>query len=441
MSRVRTFVAAIAVVSLAALFLLAASTPAGRPVDYKVAICFALLGALGTALSYPSTQQGSGGNVSFIPFLSAIALSPTASCIALLGVSTGFTEIATRRRPLKATFNVSQQILSLTLAAFAYRTLAEPSSALSIRSVASYAGLVYVFIFANTAAVSVVVALSERRNPVELWKERLYRNLAYDLLALPVVYLFARVYSATGPTGAIALAVPLLGVRQLYKTNWQLERVNRELLELMAMAIEARDPYTSGHSRRVAHYSRIIARSLSLPSKEIERIAIAALLHDVGKIYEMYAPLLRKPTRLTLEERMIMQTHPVKSAELVQTVSHLRDIVPAVRHHHENWDGSGYPDGLVGDAIPLGARIIMLADTIDAMTTDRPYRKALGAGAVLEEINRLRGRQFDPKVCDALITSALYTQLFEAFDERGRQTSQMGLARPNTPASQTVVSR
>jgi putative nucleotidyltransferase with HDIG domain len=200
----------------------------------------------------------------------------------------------------------------------------------------------------------------------------------------------------------------------LYKVTGQLEQTNRELLELMVAAIEARDPYTSGHSRRVADKARIIARAVGLREKEIERIVAAALLHDVGKIHEVFGPILSKPGRLTPEEQVIMRTHPVKSAELAGKVTELRDVVPLIRHHHENWDGTGYPDGLRSDGIPLGSRIIMFADTIDAMTTDRPYRAALDATSVRKELLRFRGTQFDPMICDSLLRSPEYSKLFAA---------------------------
>jgi HD-GYP domain-containing protein (c-di-GMP phosphodiesterase class II) len=123
-----------------------------------------------------------------------------------------------------------------------------------------------------------------------------------------------------------------------------------------------------------------------------------------------------KPGRLTPEERAIMEMHPVKSAELVAKISELQDIVPAVRHHHENWDGTGYPDRLKGREIPLASRIIMFADTIDAMTTDRPYRKALGEAEVRAELEKFRGAQFDPDICDALLQSPDFSRLFDLSD-------------------------
>jgi HD-GYP domain-containing protein (c-di-GMP phosphodiesterase class II) len=155
----------------------------------------------------------------------------------------------------------------------------------------------------------------------------------------------------------------------------------------------------------------------------VERISIAALLHDVGKIHEIFRPILTKPGRLTTEERAIMELHPIKSAELVAKLSEFHDIVPAVRHHHENWDGTGYPDRIAGKSIPLGSRIIMFADTIDAMTSDRSYRKALTEVEVRAELLRCRGTQFDPAICDALLDSPLYHQIFVPADSRSNTLS------------------
>jgi HD-GYP domain-containing protein (c-di-GMP phosphodiesterase class II) len=269
-----------------------------------------------------------------------------------------------------------------------------------------------VFFVVNSICVSIAIGIAGGRNPGAIWKEITLGALPYDFLSLPVILFFVWIYTQYDVVGAFVLAVPLLCLRQLYKVNWQLEQTNRELLELMVAAIEARDPYTSGHSRRVAEKTRVIARAVGLREKEIERIVAAALLHDVGKIHEVFGPILSKPGRLTPEEQVIMRTHPVKSAELAGTVTQLRDVVPLIRHHHENWDGSGYPDGLKGEGIPLGSRIIMFADTIDAMTTDRPYRAALDATSVRKELLRFRGTQFDPQICDALLRSPEYSKLF-----------------------------
>jgi putative nucleotidyltransferase with HDIG domain len=194
-----------------------------------------------------------------------------------------------------------------------------------------------------------------------------------------------------------------------------LTKVTEELLDLMVAAIEARDPYTSGHSQRVSHASKIIARAIGLRPAEIERVGVAALLHDVGKIDEAFAPILAKEGRLTPEEWDIMKRHPIRSAELVGLLSSLKDVVPSVRNHHENWDGTGYPDGLKGTAIPQASRIIMFADTLDAMTTDRPYRKALSMDEAKAEIIKFRGRQFDPEICDRIVQPEVWAELYQSY--------------------------
>jgi putative nucleotidyltransferase with HDIG domain len=226
----------------------------------------------------------------------------------------------------------------------------------------------------------------------------------------------------------------------MYQSKHQLETTNRELLELFVHTVEFRDPYTSGHSQRVSRSSRLIAEIIGLNSKAVERISVAALLHDVGKIHEIFAPILMKPGRLTPEERSVMELHPIKGAELVEKISDLRDIVPAVRHHHENWDGTGYPDRLAGDAIPIAARIIRLADTMDAMLTDRPYRKALSEKEVRSELSRFRATEFDPAICDAVLGSDRFGKFFE-LDSSEKKIQPLGqfLFRDRQKSKQSAV--
>jgi putative nucleotidyltransferase with HDIG domain len=236
-------------------------------------------------------------------------------------------------------------------------------------------------------------------------------TLVNDVLALPLVLIFALMYTKLGYLWSGMLALPMIGTRQLYKSVFELEQINEELLQLMVAAIEARDPYTSGHSQRVARYSRVIARVVGLGSRLVEEIGTAALLHDVGKIHEEFAPILRQPRKLTNAEYEVMKTHSAKGAALVSKVSQFKNIVSAVRGHHEAWGGAGYPDALVGDAIPLGARIITIADTIDAMTTIRPYRPARSLVDVRAELFRVMGVQFDPTILAALFAAENWEEL------------------------------
>jgi putative nucleotidyltransferase with HDIG domain len=278
--------------------------------------------------------------------------------------------------------------------------------------------------FANTSIAGGYLAIRKQQPAYGLWRESVLPTIGIDLVAGPIVFVFAWLYAAHGAIAAAALWVPLLGLREVQRVNLELQRMNEELLQLMIKSIEARDPYTSGHSRRVQRYSEIIARGLGLSARDVEQVGKAALLHDLGKIHEKYAPILRKADKLTPDEWSTMQEHPVDGANLVATMSGLKEIIPAIRHHHENWDGSGYPDGLSGDSIPLAARIISFADTIDAMTSERPYRQPLSEAQVRSEIIRCRGRQFDPAITDRLIASSLWVGLFQpqkrsATPERG----------------------
>ncbi len=406
-----------AILANGALFLLA---PHVQSVEIRAVIWMAAIGLFVHVLTFRLPRGGSG-SIAFIPFLAASIISPTWFAAVAASAVIFFAQLGKRRSPVKSLFNFMQAWLAGGIATIVFR-LVSSNSLISAPTIGLLDGarenaiavlvLIATFFAVNTALVAGVIAVSEGSSLWYIWRKNTVTSLPYDLLSAPVVYLLAWVYMTSGATGTIALCIPIIGVRQLYKTNSELEQVNQDLLELMVKAIEARDPYTSGHSRRVAHYSQLIARAIGLGGQQVERVRIAALLHDVGKIHEIYAPLLQKPEKLTPAEWEVMQGHPIKSAELVQTVSHLADIVLPVRHHHENWDGSGYPDGLSAEQIPLASRIVLFADTIDAMTTDRPYRKALGEAQVRSELIKYRAKQFDPYICDKLLASQMFGLLF-----------------------------
>jgi HD-GYP domain-containing protein (c-di-GMP phosphodiesterase class II) len=417
-TRYVVLVSAAAVGTVAALFL---RDPAVNVDFAQAALTFGLISVLANVLTHKTSGDASG-SLSFIPVLASAAIAPHWLTAVAVSGSALAAQLVARRGPLKSIFNIAQECFAISLAIFAYLSLGgRPLHRIGESGSLSLFALFLVFFVTNSVCVSGAIGIVNAKNPWSIWRQNTLSVLPYDFLSLPVILFFVWIYTQYGVVGAFVLAVPLLGLRQIYKVNWQLERTNRELLELMVAAIEARDPYTSGHSRRVAEKARVISRAVGLREKEIERIVAAALLHDVGKIHEVFGPILSKPGRLTPEEQVIMRTHPIKSAELASTVTQLRDVVPLIRHHHENWDGTGYPDGLKADGIPLGSRIIMFADTIDAMTTDRPYRAALDPASVRRELLRFRGTQFDPQICDALLRSPEYSKLFAAAPESSEE--------------------
>ncbi|MEO8381168.1 MAG: HD domain-containing phosphohydrolase [Acidobacteriota bacterium] len=193
-------------------------------------------------------------------------------------------------------------------------------------------------------------------------------------------------------------------VEQLKKAATENHLLFINSVRMLAAAIDAKDPYTRGHSERVARYSIGIGKILGLPEKEMRDLRISALLHDVGKI-GIDDRILRKPGALSEDEFEVMKGHPVKGAAIMSGVAQLIDIIPGMKYHHEKWSGGGYPDGLEGEQIPMQARIVAIADTFDAMTTNRPYQKAMELGYVVEKIKSFGGSRFDPRVVDAFVTA------------------------------------
>ena len=187
-----------------------------------------------------------------------------------------------------------------------------------------------------------------------------------------------------------------------YRLNLDMERTYLETVRALAMAVEAKEPYTAGHSKRVGHYAVKIAEQMGL-DEEIQKVLNnAGLLHDVGKI-GIRDDILLKPQALSPDEARIMHQHSVIGEAILHPLRSLSKVAELVRHHHERFDGTGYPDGLKGEAIPLGARIVCVADTYDAMSTDRPYRKRLTLDEVRTELRKESGKQFDPQVVDAFL--------------------------------------
>jgi putative nucleotidyltransferase with HDIG domain len=401
--------------------------------DLFAILLLSILATIAELLGFvlPNSARGS---IAFIPYLACALVVPSWPTLVGVAVVKALVE-ATRKSKLSLTIlNIALHVLSVSGAIWVYVLLGGHSllagqvgSLLGSTLGAGIPALLSIAfaILANSTLACGYLAIEKEQSLHRLWRQTILPTFAMDLLAGPVVFIFAWLYAAHGAIAAAALWVPLLGLREVQTANLALQRTNEELLQLMIKSIEARDLYTSGHSRRVQRYSMIIARGLGLSEREIELIGKAALLHDVGKIYEKYGPILRKADKLSPDEWSIMQEHPIDGANLVATMSGLKEIIPAIRHHHENWDGSGYPDGLAGTGIPTAARIISFADTIDAMTSERPYRQPLTEAQVRSEIIRCRGRQFDPDMADRLIASGLWRALFQP--ERRSMTPERGL--------------
>jgi putative nucleotidyltransferase with HDIG domain len=406
----------LAAVSAAAVSLLFATEwyvpPMADAGFWNALVAFTLLGVASDSAFLPVpriSQARVGSSVVFIPFLASVLLFAPPWPMVIAGTTGLVAHYIVRRKTLvRALFNTAQYMLFVGLGGIAYVALGGYVGVDAVQvNFLSFTALVLVFFVVNQGTVALAVAWTTDISIREAWTRIAGDSIMYDLVSSSLAIVLAFLFIKLQIVGLAVLVLPLFFVRHMYQMNIQVERANRELLELMVKSIEARDPYTSGHSLRVAEYARQIAREIGLNPKHIDQIATAALLHDVGKIYEEFAPLLRKEGRLTPEERMLMQAHPVRSAELAGTIAEFRGKVQSdIRNHHENFDGTGYPDGLVGESISIGARIIMVADTLDAMTTDRPYRKAMPLQRALEELTKHAGHQFDPRLVGIVSKSA-----------------------------------
>ena len=362
--------------------------------------------------------------------LALVVLFPAATAVALVGLARFLGDGVLclrrnpntgkrRRRPIDLLFNTSQMILTAAAAAIIYRGvlttggLADGAGAF-VAAIAAAAAM-YV---TTTTLVVIAVAMMSRRSPVQVWLEA--AAVDWKLTAAMYVsgYLLALV-SAAHPWLALVMLAPLAGLQLAMKRAVQMRDQTIAAVESMADVVDSRDPYTGRHSRSVAEHSVRIARQMHLHESEVELIRLAARVHDLGKI-AVPDEVLNKQGRLTEEEFAIMKRHPVTGAEILSKFPEYRKGRELVLAHHERVDGRGYPRGLVRDQIPLGARVIAVADSWDAMTSDRPYRHAMDQYVAMAELLRGRGIQWDTVVVDAFAATMpdLVPPEFEAEPER-----------------------
>jgi len=268
--------------------------------------------------------------------------------------------------------------------------------------------------------------------PIEMWRIN-YGGLHVELLTLVTLGSLIPVLVRENPLSIVLLIVPLLlGPRLAFKGIRQAHYEARVAMEGLANALERRDPYTYQHSIRVTEHVRTILDSMpQIPRPTAEAIIAAAHIHDLGKVGSLDGSL-KKPGELSDEERQEIEQHAAIGAEIVSRLEAYKQSVDTIRHHHERWDGSGYPDGLEGERIPLGARIIAVADAFDAMTSDRVYRAALPVDVAFAELAKGRGSQFDPQIVD-LFQAAFQNRSVKAGPELS--TEPMPRARERAPLS------
>lgn len=412
-SRVLLFTASVVLAALASLFL--SHTVSPLPISGPTWIVLAVLVVISLAselLAVTISEQGSITTMEYVPHLGAILLvGPAGAGVLTVSAISLYQVLFTDNPWSKRIFNVAQLTLTACVAGIAYCLLGGTPSLTTFDFSAialPFLAAVIVYFMLNRAIVTSVIALAQDTSVRETWQDISYSPFAFDIVGSSLALAVAFLYVQWGPIALIATLVPIVGLRYSYGVNLELKQLNSDLLRVLIKTIEAQDPYTSGHSIRVAEGAIAIARELGLNSRTINHIETAALLHDIGKIDSAFREILRQEGPLTAEQRKLIRNHPERGVELVRSVRALDEaVLDYIKHHHERYDGTGYPDSLEGDEIPVGARIIMVSDSIDAMVTKRPYRDALSRSETISELRKHEGTQFDPTVVEAALSAGL----------------------------------
>lgn len=306
-----------------------------------------------------------------------------------------------RRRPfLRVCFNSASMAFSAGIAGWIFHVLPLSDDLTSPLFLLPALLSHVVFSAINMGLLAVVISLSESRRIAEVLQPIFTWHFLSGVVAAPLSCFLIFSYEQAGLWSLVLFGIPLFIVYQTHRLFEEMKSAHKETVAALTTALEADEPYTHGHSYRVAQYAVAIGRRMGLSGRELENLEYAGLLHDIGKI-AITNEIVCKPARLTKEEFDILSAHPAIGGEIVEQMKFLKDASQLVRSHHERPDGQGYPDGLKGSEIGIGSHILNLCDAVDAMCSNRPYRAALSLEQCIEEVRRFRGTQFDESVVDA----------------------------------------
>lgn len=419
------YIAAVAILGFAALGYSVRALPSIDPI-----MVLLLVGISAVAQKLPVFLfKSSAISVAFAATIASYVLYGTGVALLVNLGSAAVNAFTPKRKPFrKIAFNTGNLTLSAFLAAEAYKLFGGQVPPAEIpQSVAAVALSASVYFLANSAMTAVVITLTTQNRFFSVWREN-YSWMTINYVATAVNgAALAFAYQSLNVFGTITFMLPL-GVawysfrlymakstevrsrnadlveanRLLQLTNDRLEQSHLSVIGALLGALEAKDKYTHGHSSATMFHAVAVARELGLSEDEVAAVQLGALFHDIGKI-GIPENILRKPERLTDEEWTEMRMHPIVGANLLAQVPTLERVRPIVLAHHERYDGTGYPNGLKGDEIPLAAQIIAVADTFEAMTSTRPYRKALSFDHTVRELRAVSGTQLNPLVVEKFI--------------------------------------
>ena len=401
------------------------------PADYLAIVLFALLAGLTEFFQMDLYDDGSISVSVAISFAAALIVGVPGMIMAS-GAITLVHYLKRRRAAYKNAFNWSTHLLASLAPILIIRAQGIPLQLSNLLRLSAYAGLAALAYFSiETGLIATAIALSEKRSPLTTWQDQ-YRWLTPYYLVLCLMGTFLAIaYLVMGILGVLVFAFPILmmryaqkqyvdrtqeSVRELKRMNQELthanseiagasraiRQLNDELFLTLSKIIDARDPHVAGHAAKVSDYAVAIAADLGLKGERLENVRQAALLHDIGKL-GITEQILHKPARLTGQEYEYVKAHTTLGGEFLETCQGLRHLAPFIRHHHEWWDGAGYPDRWQGEQIPLEARILSVCDAVEAMASDRPYHRGLALSEIIAELKRCAGTQFDPTVVNTFV--------------------------------------
>lgn len=345
--------------------------------------------------------KGGYVSVSSVIFLSSAVLFPagiTLSVVAMAGLLVLGKTFA--NEPFyKRILGASLFVLEMQLALITFRFTGDKTFVFNLHGMFIYFSLAIVFMISNITFTTLAIGMIQRKSPWSIWLSNIKWAVPNFLALAPLGMLLALIYNNFGTWGLVLLFVPLLLSRHSFQMYMDLRENYLNTVEALVQALEAKDTYTSGHSSRVGKLVVSMAEEMNMSDEKIEYLKYASVLHDVGKI-GVSEFILNKKEKLLDSEWESIRNHPVIGEEIIKKIKFMYDIGEVTRHHHERYDGNGYPDGLGGEQIPLEARIIAVADTYDAMTSDRSYRNARTHEDAIAELRRVAGTQLDPQLVD-----------------------------------------
>ena len=401
--KLKIYIGAVTVLAIALFIYLSPSLPSFS--NTWLAIIFFL--TISTFAEFVPVHLPIGGVISIgfpIDFVVILVYGPVlAMLIAALSALIG--EIIERKVSwYKIIFNSSQCALSAGIAGLVYQYSGGIVGFQNFFKFIFPAALcAFIYPIINLILVNVFISLEKRIKIASVWRINFKDILPSYLAEAPMGFLMAIVYVEVGIFGILLFFLPLLLARRSFELYTKMRKVYLDTIRALAAAIDAKDPYTKGHSERVAETSVALAQELNLSGRDIEDIEYTALLHDIGKI-GIADKILGKKGSLTNQEYEKIKEHTIMGANIIEPVDFLKNSYEAIYHHHERYDGKGYPDGVKSKDIPVFSRIIAVADAYDAMNSDRPYRKKLNKDKILKELTDQSGKQFDPEVVEALIS-------------------------------------